>query len=153
MLTEGDPVTRASYLGLGVFSNTVAEALLGLSLRSTDEYAKVVRDAIMVFDLVALGDSDSAKTSFGLRPFRDYNQRQVLLRVLGVKSLDDARDPLQEIVATLQEQSTDSAALSEDKRKKAVRFFLDLANEALYRFRRPPEGVPQAVRQLSELLK
>ena len=150
MLGEGDPVTRASYLGVGVFANTVAEALLGLSLRSADEYTKVVRDAISVFDLVASGDPASAKTSFGLRPFRDYNQRQLLLRVLDVKSLNEAKNPLAEIVATLQAQSADPGALGEDKRKEAVRFFLDLANEALYWSRRPPEGIPQAVRELCQ---
>jgi|GEM_PF-2880317 len=150
MLSEGDSVARASYLGVSVFANTVAEALLGLSLREKAEYTKVLDDAIGVLKAVESGDPSNAMTAAGLRPFRGYHQRVTLLSVLKSSSLDDARSKISRIIGILEAQKDKPATLDEEQRKEVVRIFLKLASEAQYSFHRPPAGVPQAVRELCQ---
>lgn len=150
MLSAVDSVASARHLTISVFAHSAVERLVGVVLRTEEESKAAVRDAIRVLRRVADGKPGEVETTTGLRPFRDYEQVITLLEVLNVSTLTEASKILNGHIKTLEKLRDRPGDLKETDRKCTTRFFLDLAKEALYRSRRPPEGIPRAVRELCE---
>ena len=150
MLNAVDSVASASHLTVSVFAHSATERLVGVALRTEEESKAALEDAIKVLKRVAEGKPGEVETTTGLRPFRDYDQLMILFEVLKVSALPEASKRLKEYIETLEKLRDRPGDLSKTDRKRTTRFFLDLAKEALYRSRRPPEGIPRAVRELCE---
>lgn len=148
MLGSVEPEASASHLQVSVFAHSIAERFLAVPGSGAEESRAALEDAIEALRLLADGKPSDVKTAGGLRPFRDYRQIVTLLDVLNESSLTDASERLTEVVVVLECLRDEPDKITEDSRRNTVRFFLDLAREALYRSRQPSVGIPRAVREL-----
>jgi len=140
MIGSTDPESSVGYLTLGVFAQSIAERLIEAEGGDASSSQQVLKEAIEALNAVKEHRYEEVETA-GLRPFPDYDQVSALYEVLS-----RASQGIEDVLALLTEMKNSPAAIENTTRERAVRFFDDLASEALQLSRRPPEGIPSGIR-------
>ncbi len=134
MFDANDSGTSLAFLTLGAFAQTVAEHLAKGEEAGVQE---VVRDAVKTLKAVKSDRLEDTRTTSGLRPFEDYEQVDMLNNILqreGALTIDD-------LLIRLKKLAPGRKSSSCSERVWLIKFFDDLAKEALLLAKQPPETV------------
>lgn len=134
-----DPEASIAYLTLGVFAQSVAEQISARPAEDPDELRRGLEDVVSALKAVEERTFEDVETATGLRPFQDYDQVTTLYEVLGSEG---SSITLSDIIQLLETMMKTPDAVDSELKERVVRFFDDLALEALQLSRRPSEGIP-----------
>lgn len=143
MIGNIDPEASIGYLTLGVFAQSIAERLSELPSQDPAVQETALAESITALRAVKDREFEDVETATGLRPFQDYDQVTTLYEVL---QHDDIKITLDTVIEFLESLKSKGEQVDSDLRKRVVRFFDNLALEALQLSRQPPEGIPSGVR-------
>lgn len=142
-----DSEASVSYLTLSVFAQSMVERLVDPPTETEKERRETLNRVVDVFRSIRSVKRHEAATAAGLRPFEDYGQVKTFYEVFA-PSRDQIDAVVDGLVQFLEELRDDPSNVSETDRKGYADLFDKLATKALYRSRRPPESIPDGVREL-----
>jgi hypothetical protein len=137
MDVPSDPELEARYLSLSLFAQNISDALIDfLSRGNSPQLNARLQEA-----------TDWLKQkSLGIQPLSAFSHYEQ------VKTLDEicTSESCSQMIETLEKLRTGAGSIQEQQRRAdtAIRFFYDLANQALRNFDRPTEFQPLGIQEL-----
>ena len=144
-----DPQVKVRYLTLNVFSQAIADHLVGLPSEPSEETKTLLDEAVKALESIGSGGAlPPFKTHHGLRPFNDYEQLTTLYEVLAPSSRSEALARIKKLRSDLQQIRDRPAETNPTLIDELREDFRKVAIEALRRSRRPTQGIPHRVVEL-----